>query len=214
MNRETYPVVILERKTERLRKETGNPNLRSRLSHGHTPIEAFKLAIIRPLKMLVLCPIVLILSTFNAIVYGCLYLLFTTITEVFEANYGFSSGVVGLTFLGIGVGMMAGLGVFGILSDKMLKKRAAAGEMKPEYRLPLLVPGAVAMPVGLFMYGWTAEKQVFWFVPILGTAFFGLGLIGIFVREPAPCPHLLSAISTPARQRSNRVHRCRSRHTS
>ena len=140
--------------------------------------------------MLVLCPIVLILSTFNAIVYGYLYLIFTTITEVFEGSYGFSSGIVGLTFLGIGVGMMLGLAFFGVMSDRMLKKRAASGEMKPEYRLSLLFPGAVAIPIGMFIYGWTAEKQVFWLVPILGTAFFGLGLIGIFVSRP-----LLSCIT-------------------
>jgi len=29
--------------------------------------------------------------------------------------------------------------------------------------------------------GWTAEKHVFWFVPILGTGFVGLGLLATFL---------------------------------
>ena len=78
--------------------------------------------------------------------------------------------------------MFIGMFVFGALSDRMLKAKAAkTGVMKPEYRLPLLLPGAVFIPVGIFIYGWTAEKHVFWFVPILGTAFLGVGLIGVFV---------------------------------
>ena len=38
--------------------------------------------------MLFLSPIVLILSLMMAFTYGILYLLFTTITEVFEGKYG------------------------------------------------------------------------------------------------------------------------------
>ena len=31
------------------------------------------------------------------------------------------------------------------------------------------------------MYGWTADKHVFWLVPILGTALVGLGLLATFM---------------------------------
>lgn len=60
--------------------------------------------------MLVMSPIVAMMSLFMAIIYGYLYLLFTTLTEVFEGNYGFSPGAVGLTYLGIGIGMFVGTG--------------------------------------------------------------------------------------------------------
>jgi hypothetical protein len=43
--------------------------------------------------------------------------------------------------------------------------------MKPEDRLPLLIPGVFCVPVGLFIYGWTAKYHIFWFVPIFGTKF-------------------------------------------
>ena len=48
--------------------------------------------------------------------------------------------------------------------------------MKPEYRLPLLWPGAITVPLGLFLYGWTAQYKVHWIVPILGTALLGAGV--------------------------------------
>ena len=93
--------------------------------------------------MLLFSPIVLALSLYMAMVYGYLYLLFTTLTEVFEVGYGFSSGSVGLTYLGIGIGCLLGVGIFGFASDKILKHMSAKGEMKPEYRLPPMIPGCM-----------------------------------------------------------------------
>ena len=98
--------------------------------------------------MLIFSPIVLALSTFMAVVYGYLYLLFTTITEVFENRYHFSQGSVGLTYLGIGLGSLAGVFVFGIASDRIVKAKSVSGVMKPEYRLPPMIPGSFAVPVG------------------------------------------------------------------
>lgn len=68
--RETYAPVLLERKAERLRKETGNMNLRSRLDHGLAKKDYIIRSLVRPMKMLIFSPIVLILSMYMAIVYG------------------------------------------------------------------------------------------------------------------------------------------------
>ena len=102
--RETYAFVILDRKTKRLIKETGNADLKSVLDTGRSPKDLFSTSIIRPMKMLFLSPIVFLMSLYMAIVYGYLYLLFTTFPRVFEGQYGFSSGSIGLTYLGVGVG--------------------------------------------------------------------------------------------------------------
>ncbi|OCK77243.1 MFS general substrate transporter [Lepidopterella palustris CBS 459.81] len=178
--RETYAPVILERKAARLRKETGNENLHSKLASNITPKELFRRSIVRPSKMLLSSPIVFFMSLYTGIAYGILYLLFTTITFVFEENYHFSSGTVGLTYIGTGVGMILALVALGILSDRGIKQRQAKGEeLKPEHRLPIMltVPGGISMPIGLFIYGWSADKHVHWIVPIIGTAFVGVGLL-------------------------------------
>lgn len=191
--RETYAVIILERKTKRLQKETGNLELRSKLDIGLSPTDFFLRSIVRPAKMLMFSPIVFFASLYVGIVYGYLYLLFTTFTLVFEKTYGFSSGSVGLTYMGLGVGSLLGLGYFAIASDRLLKKKAkeadevaaASGQppagMKPEYRLPPLIPGAICIPVGLFLYGWTAQYHVHYIVPILSTTLIGIGNLAVFM---------------------------------
>ncbi len=53
---------------------------------------------------------------------------------------------------------------------------AQHGEMKPEYRLPPLILGGLVLPIGFFMYGWTARKSVPWIVPVLSNFLLGFGL--------------------------------------
>jgi hypothetical protein len=183
--RETYAIAILNKKTTRLRKETGNPNLRSALDLGFDNKELLKRSILRPSKMLFLSPIVFLLTLYMSFVYGLLYLLFTTITQVFTSTYGFSQGTAGLAFLGLGCGMIFGVVSVGIASDKILKRLAAkSGVTKPEYRLPPMIVGGCLIPIGCFLYGWSANFGVQWMVPIIGNGFVGIGLISTFVCRP------------------------------
>ncbi|KAJ5456894.1 hypothetical protein N7530_012168 [Penicillium desertorum] len=180
--RESYAPTLLARKTKKLQKETGNTNLRSALDTGRTPKELFLYSIVRPTKMLFRSPIVFLLSLYVGVIYGYLYLLFTTITSVFQQQYNFSQGAVGLTYLGMGVGSLSGLFLIGATSDRLLNYLAAKnGEKKPEYRLPPMVPGAIFVPISLFMYGWTAYYQTHWIVPIIGTSFLGTGMMITFM---------------------------------
>lgn len=154
--------------------------MRNALDEGLSHKERFALAVVRPTKMLFCSPIVAIMSLYTAVIYGTLYLLFTTITFVFEDIYKFSSSMVGLAYLGVGIGMLLGLPIAGKGTDLILQRRKAEGlELKPEHRLDnrLVLPGACAVPVGLFIYGWTTKYHVHWIVPLIGTAFLGFGMI-------------------------------------
>ncbi|ROV94832.1 hypothetical protein VPNG_09298 [Cytospora leucostoma] len=181
--RETYAPVILQRRVGSLRSETGNELLRSKLDAGLSPGDYFKRSIIRPLKMLIKSPIVALLALYISVVYGYLYLMFTSITEVFQIYYNFSTSITGLVFLGLGVGSLSGLLLYSVTSDRHIKKMAAreGKGMKPEYRMQLLPVGALIMPAGFFLYGWTAQYHVHWIVPIIGTGIIGMGNIIIFM---------------------------------
>lgn len=179
--RETNPVTLLAIKTTQLRKQTGNLNLRSKLDSNRTPRNLLLVSLIRPMKMLIFSPIIFALSLFVAVVYAYLYILFTTFAIVFEGQYGFSPGSVGLTYLGLGVGCIIGMALFGGMSDRLLKKLANGGELKPEYRLVPMIPGGFFVPIGMFWYGWSAKAHTHYIVPIIGTAFLGMGLIGTIV---------------------------------
>jgi MFS family permease len=180
---ESYPLILLEKKAASLRKSTGDHRYRSKLAKNVTFPQLLKQSIMRPTKMLICCPLVTILCTYVAILYGTLYLLFTTYSFVFEEIYGFSTFSAGLVFLPGGIGTLLGLFYIGTFSDKTLKKRAARGKIvSPEDRLPLIItlPGALTFPMGLFLYGWSAEAHVHWIVPQIGTAITGFGSILIF----------------------------------
>lgn len=192
--RETYAPIILQRKVKRLRRETGNEALRSKLNIGLSPKDYFKTGIIRPFVLLVRSPISIVLALYIGVVYGYLYLMFTSITSIFLSTYNFSASTVGLSFLGVGIGSLLGLGYYSIVSDRSVKRKiakqneklAADGKepiytVKPEVRLPPLLVGAPAIPAGLFIYGWTAEYGVHWIVPIIGTSLIGVGNIIVFM---------------------------------
>ena len=176
--RETYAATSLERRSSRLRKDTGNPSLRPQVHLA--PKAVFIRAILRPAKLLVFSPIALLLSTFTAIAYGYLYLLFTTFPTIFQEQYHFSNGIVGIAYLAIGVGVVTGVVIFGVTLDRLMKK-SVDGEIKPEYRLLAMMYGAPCIPIGLFWFGWSAKAETHWIVPIIGSLFVAIGIVSIYV---------------------------------
>lgn len=192
---ETFAPVVLERKTKRLRKETGNPNLRSKLD-TQTPLsEVLLRAIIRPTKMCLVSPISIFLSVSSAYVYGIYYLLLTTFTLVFENTYGFSTQISGLSYIGLGVGNAIGWLFFTFTSDRYVQYRASQGKARPEDRLPHLLLSGPLICVGLFWFGWSSQEKTHWIVPIIGSAVTGTGQILFFLPVVA---YLVDAFTTYA----------------
>ena len=159
------------------------------MSGRATPKEQFEHAIVRPLKLLVLTPIVTLNSLYVAVTYGILYLLITTFSFVYTDQYGFSEGNNGLTFLPAGLGMVIGVLTFGALTDKIVQMNKAKGlPHRPELRLlPIItIPSGMALPIGLFIYGWTTHYGVHWIVPMIGVFIFSSGLMGVMVSHLPP----------------------------
>ncbi|KAI0540149.1 major facilitator superfamily domain-containing protein [Xylaria digitata] len=181
--RETHATVLLQRKTARLIKKTGNNNLRPRATTNETPKQVVLRAIVRPAKMIVFSPIVLLISLYAGLLFGILFLLFSTFPSVFHEQYNFNTGISGLAYLGLGIGLVCGLLVFSILSDRLLGRNKDGAVAQPEKRLILMKWIAPVAPLGCFLYGWTAEYHVHWIVPIIGTFFVGFG--SLFVVIPA-----------------------------
>ncbi|KAJ5724131.1 major facilitator superfamily domain-containing protein, partial [Penicillium malachiteum] len=184
--RESYAPVLLRRKAARLRKETGNEKLHTIYDEGaKSPRKVFLSALSRPIKLLCTSPIVFLMALFAAITYGYLYLMFTTMTSIFEDTYGFNRGLAGLAYIGFGVGCGIGLLIVGRAVNKIAARHSAEGRFSPESRLPPMIYGCWAIPVGLFWYGWSAEAKVHWIMPIIGTGIFGFGLVAVFASVSA-----------------------------
>ncbi|BDD57688.1 hypothetical protein MAP00_003034 [Monascus purpureus] len=173
--RETSAVTILRRKATRLSKRTGNPNLRA-AGDRQTPIPHLVLhTISRPVRFLLVSPILCLIALHVAFNFGVTMLLFATFPTVFEDTYGWSVGISGLAYIGIGVGCAIGIFIFGKFSDRML--RGNGGPYNPERRLILMMYVSPLLPIGLFLYAWTTESKVHWIVPIVGTAIGGPGVV-------------------------------------
>lgn len=182
--RETHPKTLLERKAAGLRVSTGNPQLQSKLARHLTPRQVIVQALVRPTMLLLLSPVLLVMSLYVALVFGLMYLLFTTFTDVFEGQYGFSTSIAWLVYLGLGVALVVAMLLFGALSDRVQRSAMRADgvqQPRPEYRLVLMIWFSPFVGVGLFIYGWTAYYKVHWIVPIIGTGIIGIGAFFVLV---------------------------------
>lgn len=178
---ETSTPVILERKAKKLRAETGNEKLRSKLDTGLSTNSLFKFSITRPAKMLTRSPICFAISLYVAITYTYLYILFTTFTAVFSTQYHWHGGVAGLSFLGLGIGSLIGQFVYIHYGNRTVSKHIERGDFKPEQRLHIMCIGGFFLPVGLLVYGWAADFQTHYVVPLVGTGIIGFGLLMTFM---------------------------------
>ena len=183
---ETYAPVLLRKRAAALSKKTGKIYI-SMLDKKRGPVspkKSFQTALIRPWVLLFREPIVLLISIYMAIIYGTLYMLFGAFPIVFQKVRGWREGIGGLSFLGVMVGMMIGV-AYSIWDNKRYVKgaKAAGGSAPPESRLVLSLPGAVALPLGMFWFAWTNYPSIHWSVCIIGTAPFGFGMVLVFLSQ-------------------------------
>ncbi|KAF1344878.1 major facilitator superfamily domain-containing protein [Delphinella strobiligena] len=180
---ETYVPELLKRKKNRLIKETGNKDLHTEFDDpNRTFSKHLKTALVRPFRMISTQPIVQVLAVYMAYVYGLMYLVLSTFPGLWTGEYGESVGIGGLNYISLGVGFFLGTQIGAPLNDGMYRrlKKKNGGVGRSEFRIPLMFPGSILMPVGLFWYGWSAEYKIHWIMPNIGAAIFAMGTIMIF----------------------------------
>ncbi|OAA68404.1 major facilitator superfamily transporter multidrug resistance [Niveomyces insectorum RCEF 264] len=183
---ETSHHVLIRRKVKRLSRELGRTDLRSCYDDPDKPPvrprDALLQGLVRPLKMLLMSPILLIISIYSAFAYGLLYLLFNTIPMVFQEGYGWSIGITGLVYIPLGIGYCFGLAAFAYLSDRTVVRltKKNNGVFEPEMRLVDCVYFTCCLPITFFWYGWAADKRVHWIVPVLGLFPYGFAILGVW----------------------------------
>jgi hypothetical protein len=177
---ETYAPKLLAWKRDKLRKETGNQNLHTEYdSPDKTLANTIKVALQRPFKLLFTQPIVQVLACYMAYLYGLMYLMLSTFPPLWENVYGESVGIGSLNFISMGLGFFLGTQICAPLNDLIYRrlKKKNNGVGKPEFRVPMMIPASLFVPIGLFWYGWSAQAKVHWIVPNFGVLFFCAGTI-------------------------------------
>ncbi|KAI2012860.1 hypothetical protein LOZ52_003712 [Ophidiomyces ophidiicola] len=177
---ETYAPKILHDKAKKLRKETGNQDLHTEYeTPDRTFLQILRKNLVRPFIMLFTQPVIQVLGLYRAYLYGLMYLVLATFPFVWEKTYNFSSGTASLHYISLGVGFIIGLQICAPINDRVycaLKKRYS-DPGRPEFRIPLMIPGGILVPIGIFIYGWTTHYRTHWIFPDIGCAIFATGLI-------------------------------------
>ncbi|KAJ5908947.1 hypothetical protein N7495_001629 [Penicillium taxi] len=182
--KETYTPTILQKKAARIRKETGDSRWWSRYDQKDDITTILKLNLSRPFVMLVTEPICIFWDIYVAIVYGILYLCFVAYPIVFGEIRGWSLGISGLAFLGIGIGSMITITCEPLVRRLINShpKDPETGRVYPEAMVAFMCICAILIPVGELWFAWTcAPKTIHWIVPLLAGIPFGAGNTGVFI---------------------------------
>ena len=176
---ETYAAEILRRKKVKLIKQTGNKDLHTEFETPNRKLSKhLSAAFERPFRLLLTQPIVQILALYIGYVYGVMYLVLASFPRLWAGPpYNQSISIGGLNYISLGIGFFIGTQIAAISADRIYKRLKAKndGVGRSEFRVPLMVPGSMLVPIGLFIYGWSAQAGLHWIVPNIGTAIFAAG---------------------------------------
>ncbi|KAK4331080.1 Polyamine transporter 4 [Rhodotorula toruloides] len=197
----------------------------------------YKQALARPFVFLFTEPVVLFVSVYLSVLYGVLYVpsvptpkrreltrsyrflhisygFFEAFTVVWLEKRHFSITSYGLTYISLGLGFLVGAVGLILVSTRAYTKALTAAQARgqtaipAEARLTLGYPGAIIVPLSLFLFAFTAPyplselhssstrlADVHWIVPCIAEFFFGLGVLLVFT---AFIPYLTDVYQTHA----------------
>ncbi|CAD0086286.1 unnamed protein product [Aureobasidium mustum] len=169
---ETYSPVLLKKKAQRLRKETGD----SRWHHPHEDVKLDVKSVVtkhlaRPIIMLTTEPMVTCIAFYASFVYGILYMTLEVFPIVFEQNRGWPLITSTLPFLALFVGVLFAV-LINLANQPRYARAVDANNGRP-------VSG-VLFTIGLFWFGWTADPSIPWPSCVVAAAFIGAGFNIIF----------------------------------
>jgi MFS family permease len=186
---ETYAPILLKWKASHLRQITGDDRY---VAEVEIRAESFRIrllhALYRPFLLVAREPIVILLALYLTVVYIILFTFLDGYTYILGDTYGFSQGLTGLAFIGIGIGIcMASLLVPLILHWAKRDLAALQATHGPHARLPpeqhlwFAIFGAPAVPIALFWMGWTNYPDISCWSGLASSVLLGYGILCIFI---------------------------------
>ncbi|KAI0301206.1 MFS general substrate transporter [Multifurca ochricompacta] len=178
---ETYSPVILKQKARRLRNATGDRNYYSPLEKENINLtRSILLSCYKPLQLLISDRMILLIDIWNALVLGIQYLAFEAFPIIFIEKHGFNLQMTGMTFLGIGIGLLLGLATMPYWNRRYQRIYEKNGDPPPEFRLVMGQVGGILVSVSLYWLAFTTYEHVHWIAPIIASVPFGTGTYFVF----------------------------------
>ncbi|KAJ4989056.1 MFS multidrug transporter [Stagonosporopsis vannaccii] len=182
--RETFAPAILAKKAKLMRKALKGIRkdvvVRTEYETGDRFSKILRKRLILPFIMMFTHPATQAPSIYRAYLYGVMYLMLSTFPLVFEEVYDMDVGPASLNYLSMCLGFLIGLQISHPLMDGLyahLKIKYNVEEGLPEFRVPPMLIAGILCPIGLFIYGWTAQAGVHWIAPNIGCVIVAIGMI-------------------------------------
>ncbi|RKP13290.1 major facilitator superfamily domain-containing protein, partial [Piptocephalis cylindrospora] len=122
-------------------------------------------------------PNVSLMVIYPGVTYGLMYFLLTNYSPTISRTYGWNTSQTGVSFLAGGIGNILGTFVGGWLADwgRSRALRKSEGSATPEMRLTAFWIGALLMPIGFIIFGWTLQAKTHFAIPLIGYFIEGFG---------------------------------------
>ncbi|CRL26275.1 Sucrose/H+ symporter, plant [Penicillium camemberti] len=184
---ETRATVMMDRIAKNMRKSGENPNI-----YGPTEGMSFRQRFpprelmatwIRPFKMFLTEPIVLVLSLLSGFSDALIFMFIQSLSLVYS-QWGFNTWEKGLAFIPIVVGyFIAWFSFFPVIKRNIKERRDNPESERAQYesRLWWLLYTAPCLPIGLIGFAWTSLPQCHWIGSMIFAAIIGIANYAIYM---------------------------------
>lgn len=177
---ETSPQNILYRRAKRLRAATHWKTLQSEGEIEQKKLTISKMVVenlFRPIQISVLDPGTGFMNAYVSLVYAIYYSFFESFPLIYPVFYRFTLGTTGVAFVSVVLTTALGAACYTYyVYHHVEPKIRKTGELPVlESRLLPAIPASILMPIGLFLYAWSARESVHWIVSLIGVGIYSFG---------------------------------------
>lgn len=168
--------IILLRRAKQLRKQGRKVKVPEHMRQRGIR-ELFGTALTRPFRFLFTEPVVIFASLCNGYLYGLSFLFNDAFSVIFgpsDGGKGYNTLQIGLTFLGIVVGICLSP-LTNIWQEQHYRIRTVQfyGKNIPEARVQLGQVAAITLPISLFIFAFTPYRYLTWVEPVIASGLWG-----------------------------------------
>lgn len=159
---ETYAPTILAKRSKKLRETTGEIEHVTEQDLDLRPLsERLRIFLIRPFQLLFGELIVFLVAVYMSVLYGILYMFLVAYPLVYQGGKGYSSGITGLMFIPIALGVLASAMCAPLVNIHYLKMcKKHNGSPPAEVRLIPMMVSCWLIPMGLFIFAWSSYPRL------------------------------------------------------
>ncbi|KDN43114.1 MFS general substrate transporter [Tilletiaria anomala UBC 951] len=182
---ESHHATILRQRARQLRQQHSDKPYATEIERQGSITLVRKLAavITTAATMLVSEPVILFIALWQVVITGVVYSFFDSAVVVYgPGGHNFAPWQIGLTFLGMGVGMLLASCTCLTLELMWYVKQTVKrqGSLPPELRIPPAIIYSCICFCGLFTFaGTTSSNKIHWSGPVIASGIFAFGFLNL-----------------------------------